>query len=133
MPSIRFLSLFVPDLAQARARYELLLGIQPTEGHPDCLVPHPFAAAGPVVFDLGEVKLALYQCDMRGTHPGDVGIGLLDEAGPEAMASRAKKAGANVFLPPRALQGQGRSLSVFMMPDRHFFEVVGPAQKVSDG
>lgn len=126
MPSIRFLSIFVPDLAQARARYETMLGLPAAEADPDCLAPHPFAVAGPVVFDLGHVKLALYQCDMRGTHPGDVGIGLLDEHGPEAIAERAKKAGANVFLPPRALAGQARSLAVFMMPDRHFFEAVGP-------
>jgi len=132
MPTLRFLSLFVPDLAQARARYEEMLGIPALDADPDCLSPHPFAAAGPVVFDLGPVKLALYQCDMRGTHPGDVGIGLLDDEGPEGIAARARKAGANVFLPPRSMQGQDRSLSVFMMPDRHFFEAVGPTRKASD-
>lgn len=126
MPAIRFLSLFVPDLAQARTRYESMLGVAPVERDPDCLAPHPFSPAPPVVFDLGGVKLALYQADMRGTHPGDVGIGLLVEDGPGAIAERAKKAGANVFVPPRPLPGQARDLSVFMMPDRHFFEAVGP-------
>ena len=39
--------------------------------------PHPFAAAGPVVFQLGTVAVALYQATpKRGTQPGDVGIGL---------------------------------------------------------
>jgi hypothetical protein len=44
--SLRFLSLFVPDLEQARRTYEALLGTPPSEGPSPAPAPHPFAAAG---------------------------------------------------------------------------------------
>ena len=118
-PTIRFLSLFVPDLAEARERYAAIFGREPVEGDEVCPRPHPFAAAGPVVFELGTVRIALYQCDQRTTHAGDVGIGIMDAEGPEATARRARKAGARVFAGPAG------EMAVFMTPDRHFFEVVG--------
>ncbi len=134
MPSVRFLSLFVPDLDAARARYEAIFGVPPCEDDPDCLSPHPFAAAGPVVFELGGVKLALYQADMRGTHPGDVGIGVVTDQPLPPIAERARSAGANVFVRPAPLEGQNRELTVFMLPDRHFFEVVrSPAKEAAEG
>jgi hypothetical protein len=71
--SLRFVSLFVPDLAQAARTYEALLGTPPTEGPSPAPAPHPFAAAGPVVFEVGGVALALYQADGKTTHAGDVG------------------------------------------------------------
>lgn len=126
-PTLRFLSLFVPDLDDARRRYQTIFGIEPiTEVH-DVPSPHPFAKRGPVVFDLGTCKLALYECDMRGTHPGDVGIGL-DVA--EDLAATAKRAASNqgkVFFGPKRLDEE-RDMAVFMLPDRHFFEVVGRAR-----
>ncbi|MBI5534650.1 MAG: hypothetical protein HY898_18130 [Deltaproteobacteria bacterium] len=125
-PVVRFLSLFVPDLQAAREHYSDVLGIEPEAGDDICPAKHPFAAAGPVVFDLETIKIALYQCDMRGTHPGDVGIGLCLQEPPDALAKRAGAAGANVFVPPRTLPGDPRKMAVFMTPDRHFFEVMGP-------
>jgi len=132
-PQLKFLSLFVPDLDDARARYEAILGVA---GHTtDDVVPakHPFASRGPVVFDLGGCKLALYQCDMRGTHPGDVGIGI-DAAGDVVgMAKRADASGARVFHGPKRLADDDRTIAVFMVPDRHFFEVVGTPPSANDG
>jgi hypothetical protein len=124
-PTVRFLSLFVPELTEARQRYAAMLGVEPMEGDEVCPRPHPFAAAGPVVFDLGSLRLALYQCDMRGTHPGDVGIGLCGPEGPEALAARARGAGARLLRAATPAGGDGRSMAVFMMPDRHFFEAMG--------
>lgn len=123
-PRLQFLSLFVPDLDAARTRYQAVFGISPIDHDPDAPEPHPFASAGPVVFDLGGVKLALYQCDMRATHPGDVGIGVCIEEPPAHLASRARTQGANVFYGPLPLPRDNRNLTVFVMPDRHFFEVV---------
>jgi hypothetical protein len=128
-PTVRFLSLFVPDLQKARSQYALILGVDPVEADTTCLRKHPFAAAGPVIFELGSVKLALYQCDMRGTHPGDVGIGLYAEQSPTEVAALARKAGANVFFGPKELPGDGREVAVFMTQDRHFFEAVGPRRE----
>src|SRR5512143_981855 len=118
-PALRFLSLFVPDLADAVARYAAMLGVAPTA--------HPYAARGPVVFDLGGTKLALYQCDLRATHPGDVGIGLFvdGDGEPDALARRALEQGGRVLYGPSALAGDGRRCVVLVLPDRHFFEVVG--------
>ncbi|MBW2523910.1 MAG: hypothetical protein JRI23_07040 [Deltaproteobacteria bacterium] len=123
-PALRFLSLFVPDLEAARKTYQSVLGVEPCE---DGLVPepHPFAAAGPVVFDLGGVKLALYQCDQRATHPGDVGIGLCVEGSPARISQRVAPRGGRVFFGPQRLGADGRELAVFVLPDRHFFEVIG--------
>jgi hypothetical protein len=130
-PTIRFLSLFVPNLADAARRYQAVLGVAPSTraespgspGPRSAPAPHPFAAAGPVVFELGEICLALYQCDGRTTHPGDVGIGLLDRA-PSDAAGRAAANGGRVFLGPARLPADGREAAFFMLPDRHFFEVL---------
>lgn len=123
-PTLRFLSLFVPDLDDARKRYQTIFGLEPITDVHDVPCPHPFAKRGPVVFDFGTCKLALYECDMRGTHPGDVGIGL-DVA--EDLAATAKRAASNqgkVFFGPKRLADEERDMAVFMLPDRHFFEVV---------
>ncbi len=124
-PALRFLSLFVPDLDDARRRYETIFGIEPSTTDGDAPPKHPFAKRGPVVFDLETCKIALYECDMRATHPGDVGIGI--DVG-EDVAATAKRASANqgkVFFGPRELSDDDRKMAVFMLPDRHFFEVVG--------
>jgi len=74
------------------------------------------------VFRLGEVALALYECDGRTTHPGDVGFGL--ETTVDAAAARIREQGGRVFWGPRAVAGQERRMTVGMLPDRHFFEIV---------
>jgi catechol 2,3-dioxygenase-like lactoylglutathione lyase family enzyme len=124
-PALRFVSLFVPDLEDAVARYTAVLGVEPSSHDADAPTPHPYAARGPVVFDLGGPKLALYQCDQRTTHPGDVGIGLLVDGEPDALADRAVERGGRVFYGPTPLPGDGRRCAVLLLPDRHFFEVVG--------
>ena len=123
-PHVPFLSLFVPDLAAATQRYEAVFGVAPSpdDGAPPS--PHPYAAAGPVVFDLGGLKLALYQCDGKTTHPGDVGIGIVTDGPPDGIARRAAQHRGQVFYGPRELPTDGRSMAVFMLPDRHFFEVM---------
>lgn len=123
-PELRFLSLFVPDLEAAVRTYRRVFGIEPSA---PALAPqpHPFAAAGPVVFDLGAVQLALYQCDMRATHPGDVGIGVHVDGSPAEIAGRVAPVGGKVFYGPRTFTEGGPELAVFVLPDRHFFEVVG--------
>lgn len=124
-PTLRFLSLFVPDLEDACRRYQTIFGIEPVQDDKDAPAPHPFAKRGPVVFDLKTCKLALYECDMRGTHPGDVGIGLdvADDLG--SVAKRAASNQGKVFFGPKRLVEEDRDMAVFMLPDRHFFEVVG--------
>lgn len=122
-PQLRFLSLFVPDLEAAAARYAAFLGIEPVRDDPDVPRDHPYAAGPPLVFPTGQVKLALYPCDGRITHPGDVGIGLHSDDLPGVM-SKAKAAGATLF-PRRTPLVDGRQMGVFVLPDRHFFEVVG--------
>jgi hypothetical protein len=126
-PSLRFLSLFVPDLAAATERYQAVFGVAPQADDSVAPSPHPYASAGPVVFDLGGVKLALYQCDGRITHPGDVGIGLQGDEPPDATAERARQHQGQVFFGPQQLAGDGREMAIFMLPDRHFFEVMGSA------
>lgn len=126
-PALRFLSLFVPDLDDARRRYEAIFGIESVDGDPEVPAKHPFAKRGPVVFDLQTCKLALYECDMRATHPGDVGIGLDVAEDVQRTAERAASLQGNVFFGPRPLADDQRSMTVFMLPDRHFFEVVGKA------
>lgn len=122
-PRLRFLSIFVPDLAEAAERYAAVLGAEPIEGTAPAPSPHPFAPQEPVVLRLGDVCLALYQCDGRTTHAGDVGIGLeVNDA--TAVAKAAADNGGQVFFGPRTLPGDGREMAVFMMPDRHFFEIV---------
>ncbi len=122
VPALRFISLFVPSLAEAIPRYQALLGVAPSAGSDPAPEPHPFAARGPVVFRLGEVALALYECDGRTTHPGDVGFGL--ETPVDAAAARLREQGGRVFWGPRAVAGRERRMAVGMLPDRHFFEIV---------
>jgi hypothetical protein len=122
-PRLRFVSLFVPNLAEAVERYEALLQTKPIYGASAALTPHPFAAAGPVVFQLGDVSLALYECDGHTTHPGDVGFGLetnLDEA-----AARMREQGGTIFWGPASSES-GQTAAIGMLPDRHFFELVDP-------
>ncbi len=125
-PEIRFLSLFVPDLKDAARRYQAMLGVAPSAGTAGVPSPHPFASAGPMVFELGAVKLALYQCDMQGTHPGDVGIGLQLDEPPQQLAQRARQQGGQPFFGPAPVLDERHQLVALMMPDRHFFEAVGP-------
>ena len=122
-PEVRFLSLFVPDLQAAARAYEEVFGVVPSR-RTDALARHPYAAAGPVVFDLGGVQVALYQCDQRITHPGDVGIGVVARESAQEIAQRVDSVGGRVFFGPEALPEDPRKLAVFVMPDRHFFEVV---------
>jgi catechol 2,3-dioxygenase-like lactoylglutathione lyase family enzyme len=123
-PSLRFLSLFVPNLQAAAQYYQSIFGVAPLSHDPHAPCPHPFASAGPVVFALGPVLLALYECDQRTTHPGDVGLGIEMDAGMQELCSRAAGAGGRVFRGPAPLAGSGRTMAAFMLPDRHFFEVV---------
>jgi len=124
-PEIRFLSLFVPDVAAAAQHYETLLGGPPVAAHGRAPDPHPFAGSEPVVFELGTVLIALYQANPnRGTHPGDVGIGVRVDAPPSQVAERARSCRAQVLYGPKRVPGDGRTLAVVMLPDRHFFELV---------
>jgi hypothetical protein len=123
-PRLRFLSLFVADLDAARVRYQAMLGVAPLEGESEGRggppAPHPFAARGPCVFDLGGVLLALYQhAPTRGTHEGDVGIGLVVDEPIVDLLRRAKEVGAITLPTPPG----GAELAVIVLPDRHFFEV----------
>lgn len=122
-PRMRFLSLFVPDLDAAVAQYAAVFGVSPRDDSGQAPNPHPFAGLGPVTFDLGQVCLALYQCDGRTTHPGDVGIGV-EVTNPSATTEAVRDAGGQVFFGPRPMPGDGRDLAVFVTPDRHFFEIV---------
>jgi predicted enzyme related to lactoylglutathione lyase len=122
-PRMRFLSLFVPDLDTAVAQYTAVFGVEPREGPGAALSPHPFSGRGPVVFDLGQVCLALYQCDGRTTHPGDVGIGVEVED-PAVTTGAVRASGGQVFFGPRTVAGDGREMAIFVLPDQHFFEVV---------
>ncbi len=119
-PRIEFLSLFVPDLDAAVNRYRAVLGIEPALEPGLALSSHPFATKGPVVFQLGEVALALYQCDMRTTHPGDLGIGLRVED--NETVHRFGETGGQVFW--ASPQPQGPQLAIGVTPERHFFEMV---------
>lgn len=121
-PALRFISLFVPSLAEAVPRYQALLGVAPAEDTGAAPAPHPCAARGPVVFQLGEVALALYECDGRTTHPGDVGLGL--EAPVEETAATLGQHGGRVFWGPRQIGGTGPRMAIGVLPDRHFFEIV---------
>lgn len=123
-PRVRFLSLFVPDLEAARRMYAEVFGVEAVEDD-ELPAPHPYAAAGPVVFDLGGVKLGLYQCDMKTTHPGDVGIGLRAPGSASEVSDRVAAQGGRVFFGPRPSGPQQSELAVFVLPDRHFFEVLG--------
>lgn len=122
VPTLCFISLFVPDLDAAVKTYTVLLRRAPSDTPGTAPVPHPFASKGPVVFDLGGLSLALYQCDTKTTHPGDVGFGLqtqLDQA-----AETVKSQGGQVFWGPRNLGSTSRRMAIGMLRDRHFFELV---------
>jgi catechol 2,3-dioxygenase-like lactoylglutathione lyase family enzyme len=123
-PTVRFLSLFVPDLQAAARYYQSIFGAPALDHDDHAPSAHPFAAAGPVVFALGPVRLALYQCDQRTTHPGDVGIGIEVESGMQELCARASQHGGRVFRAPSKLANGGRTMAGFMLPDRHFFEIV---------
>jgi len=122
VPQVRFLSLFVPHLEQSVAQYQAMLGVAPVQGSGNAVASHPFAARGPVVFQLGEVSLALYECDQQTTHPGDVGVGLT--VSDAQVVNRFREQGGTVF--PSSLSGDAQPLTIGMFPDRHFFEIVGP-------
>ena len=124
MASIRFISLFVPNLDAAATHYGELLQMSPSIGPSAVPKPHPFAARGPVVFELGDVALALYECDNQTTHPGDVGLGLECEVA--VYAPRINAQGGHVFWGPRQVSNEARALAIGMMPDRHFFELINP-------
>ena len=124
-PKVKLLSLFVPDLDSATRRYAAILGVEPAADCGPAPIPHPFAAKGPVVFQLGAVALALYQAAPdRGTHPGDVGIGLSVGGAVSEIATRAAQRGGRVFFGPAQLPEDGREMAVFVLPDRHFFELL---------
>jgi catechol 2,3-dioxygenase-like lactoylglutathione lyase family enzyme len=149
-PRIRFLSLFVDDLPRARRHYAEVLGLQEVDaagaGVP---LPHPYSPGPPAVFELGEVKLALYQVDGRITHTGDVGIGVACGDGAAEVARRVERVGGAVLRRPASEPAASKPaasepaasepeasepaasepadpLLVFALPDRHFFEVVPP-------
>ncbi len=124
-PRLRFISLFVPNLEAAASIYATLLQVEPSECVPGVPTAHPFSAHPPVVFVLGEVALALYQCDGRTTHAGDVGLGL--ELCPKEFSERAKGVGGRTFWGPKRLPNSEAEMCVTLLPDRHFFEVVEPA------
>ena len=112
----------MPDLEEARRTYEALLGVPATEGPSPAPAKHPFAAAGPVVFQLGAVALALYQVDGKTTHAGDVGFGI--ETGVDQAAAVIRERGGMVFWGPEVLGADGRRMAVGVTRDRHFFEMV---------
>lgn len=128
-PRLQFISLFVPNLAAAAERYERFLRVSPCAAPPELPAPHPFAAAGPVVFRLGETLLALYQCDGRTTHSGDVGIGVAADL--DATCDRLVQVGGRLFWGPSACHGDTR-LAVGVLPDRHFFELVDATAVADD-
>ncbi|MBN1612504.1 MAG: hypothetical protein JW940_38090 [Polyangiaceae bacterium] len=122
--ALEFISLFVPSLEDAVPRYAALLGTAPIDGSKAAPSPHPFAAKGPVVFELGGVSFALYECDGRTTHPGDVGFGLVTAV--DQAAARLREQGGRVFWGPKAVTPGGRTMAVGVLPDRHFFELTQP-------
>jgi len=125
--ALEFISLFVPSLEEAVPRYAALLGTPPTDRSTSALSPHPFAAKGPVVFDLGGVTLALYECDGRTTHPGDVGLGIVTAVDPAAACIRGQ--GGIVFWGPKPVTPGGRAVAIGVLPDRHFFELTEPERR----
>lgn len=125
--SIPFISLFVPDLEQARAAYARVFGTEAVPASGEVPPRHPFSPLPPAVFELGGVRLCLYQVDGRVTHAGDVGLGIATTDEPEAVLRRAAEAGGQVLMSPTRLPASGDgalTMSIFMLPDRHFFELV---------
>jgi hypothetical protein len=130
-PRVPFLSLFVEDPTAAAVRLEALLGCRPrSAGDAGANVapsPHPFAAEGPIVFELGTIELALYRASAaKGTHGGDVGIGIALGALEEDDATLDARLAASQARPlaPTTTLADGRSLRVAMTLDRHFFELI---------
>lgn len=119
-PQVCFLSLFVPDLDAARVTYGSVFGVTAEAASPPVPERHPFSPKPPAVFDLGGVKLALFEVDGRVTHAGDVGIGVVGDA--TGLLARAVRARGQTLLPPTPIGEQ--KLAVFVLPDRHFFEVI---------
>lgn len=124
VPELRFISLFVPDLAQATAHYAELLQMSPSSEPGVAPSRHPFAVKGPVVFQLGGVALALYECDGSTTHPGDVGLGLENPI--EEAAGRLRGIGGMLFWGPGKVVDSETRLAIGVTPDRHFFEFKDP-------
>ena len=126
-PKLRFLSLFVDDLDRAREAYSEVFGLQPLADDDVAPAPanHPFSPRPPVVFDLGGVRLALYQVDGRVTHTGDVGIGVVTDEAADAVAARVGPAGGQLLRAPDGPPAGAAPLLVFTLPERHFFELLG--------
>ena len=125
--NIKFLSLFVHNINEARIIYTNIFGPPDTSAGPvqDFVKHHPFAGpAAPVVFQSGSLKLVLYQADGRITHPGDTGIGLVLDSSGEEFLQRVRQNKGRVFFDQNRLMGQDQRLAVFILPDRHFFEVL---------
>ena len=121
MTKLKFISLFVPDLQAATEYYKRIFGARECPD-PVAPSPHPFASGGPVELDFGSIRIALYQCDMQTTHPGDTGLGMVSD-NPEQLLSRAAEHGGNIFYGP-AEQADSSSMAIFMLPDHHFFEIM---------
>jgi hypothetical protein len=122
-PRVEFLSLFVLNLDASVEQFRTMLGVEPEPDPGLALAPHPFASKGPVVFQLGHIALALYECDSRTTHPGDLGIGLrVDDLD---TVHRFGAVGGQIFWGPNSLQPISEQLAIGVTSDRHFFEIVG--------
>ena len=122
-PRVEFLSLFVRNLDTSVDQFRTMLGVEPEPEPGLALAPHPFAAKGPVVFQLGHIALALYECDSRTTHSGDLGIGLrVDDLD---TVHRFGAVGGQIFWGPNSVQPTSEQLAIGVTSDRHFFEIVG--------
>lgn len=121
---LKYLSLFVPDLDRAATTYREVFAVEPEPASTPVLTAHPCSPRPPVVFDLGGVKLALYQQDGRTTHAGDVGIGLVAAGSLDELNARVVRQGGRTFIGPGPYGVGGEELAVFVLPDRHFFEVL---------
>jgi hypothetical protein len=122
---VEFLSLFVPDLSAARDAYATVFGIEPEAASGSIPHTHPYSPQPPVVFDLGTLKLALYQIDGHVTHAGDVGIGTTTDDLPGLLA-RAQRVGADAMpaVEVDADQDAPKRFGVVVFPAQHFFELI---------
>lgn len=123
-PQVSFLSLFVPDLKTASLDYQKVFAVEPEVDPTEIIGEHPCSPLPPVVFRLGNISLALYQQDGRTTHAGDVGIGVITKEPLTDVVARVQAVAGQTFVGPGPLP-QGDQLAVFMLRDRHFFEVLG--------
>ncbi|MFC2091493.1 hypothetical protein ACFLTD_01835 [Elusimicrobiota bacterium] len=124
---IEFISLFVSDLRKAIEDYSVLFATEPVECAGSIPLKHPFSPLAPVVFDMGNIKIALYQADSNTTHTGDVGLGLISDENTEEILQRAVHCGGQVLISSDEVtvkDAQNPKMSVFMMRDRHFYELV---------